>query len=67
MKIFIENLTFDAILGILEKERNSPQKIIVNTKITYDYSKSNFVDYSLVAKFIKNTLQKRKFYLIENA
>ena len=35
--LHIENLTFEAIIGILECERLNPQKILVEAHITYTY------------------------------
>ena len=40
MTIFIENLTFDAIIGILPEERKVPQKVVVNAKLGYEYKKT---------------------------
>jgi len=67
MKIFIEQLCFEAILGIAELERLDAQKIIVDAKIKYNYSAKSFINYAQVAEFIQDILQKRKFLLIETA
>ncbi|MDX1809833.1 MAG: dihydroneopterin aldolase [Sulfurospirillaceae bacterium] len=67
MIIFIEKLTFDAILGILDKERQDTQKITVDAKISYDYTDNEMVDYSQVAQIIEDTIKIKKFYLIEDA
>jgi dihydroneopterin aldolase len=67
MKIFVENLTIYAILGILEVERNNLQKVIIDVKIDYDFNKDNFLDYSLIVKSIQDTMQKDKYLLIEDA
>ena len=67
MKVCINNLTFNAILGILDFERITKQKIIVDVSFEYHYKKHEFIDYSLVAKMIKKTMKKKKFNLIEEA
>ncbi len=67
MQIFIKNLTFDAILGLLDFERESPQKIIINAKIRYNYKNGDFIDYSKVTKLIKSIIITNKFLLIEDA
>ena len=52
MKILIENLTFFAIIGILENERITPQQVIVDCIIDYSYSKNNFINYAEVSTTI---------------
>jgi len=66
MTIHIENLKFQAILGILDFERKKEQDIIINLTIEYDYKKE-FIDYALVATFITNHMKEEKFFLIEEA
>ena len=65
-KILIEDLTFKAILGILEKERNEEQIIVVNVKIEYK-DKKNYVDYAEVCDLIQNQIINSKYELIEDA
>lgn len=67
MTIYIENLSFDTIIGILEEERKVPQKVLVNCEINYDYKNNNFINYALIAQLIEDEMQKSKFELIENA
>ncbi len=67
MKIVIENLKFDTIIGILDFERVKRQKIIIDIEIEYDYKDKNFIDYAKVVTFVKEHIQKKKFYLIEDA
>ena len=66
MKIYVEDLRFQAILGILDFERVTPQDIIVNVEIEYDYN-NNFINYAEVAELIKTTMLDAKFLLIEDA
>ncbi|WP_228256636.1 dihydroneopterin aldolase [Malaciobacter molluscorum] len=67
MKIKIENLTFDCIIGILPFEREKKQSVVVNCTIKYKYSKNNFIDYSKIAYDIENIMKKSQFKLIEDA
>lgn len=67
MIIYIENLTFDCIIGILNEERETPQQVIVNCSIDYNYSENDFINYAEVANFIENDMKKSKYKLIEDA
>ena len=66
MTIYVEDLKFQAILGILDFERTSPQDIIVNLKIDYNYTDS-FINYADISSFIKSRMIEEKFLLIEDA
>jgi 7,8-dihydroneopterin aldolase/epimerase/oxygenase len=66
MTIHIEDLRFQAILGILDFERVEPQEIIVNLTLEYPF-RSEFIDYAHVAKSITSEMQNQKFLLIEDA
>ena len=48
MKIQISNLTFKAIIGILDFERIKKQKVIINLSFEYEFSKDKFIDYAEV-------------------
>ncbi|MDQ1339018.1 MAG: 7,8-dihydroneopterin aldolase/epimerase/oxygenase [Campylobacterota bacterium] len=64
MKIFINKLQFNAIMGILEFERDYEQKIQVDCELDYD---GEFIDYSLIRELIKKNIIEKKFRLIEDA
>ena len=66
MTIYVEDLEFQAILGILDFERTTPQDIIVNLKIDYNYTDS-FINYADVSSLIKSHMMDEKFLLIEDA
>lgn len=66
MQIDIADLKFQCILGILDFERVSPQDIIVNVTINYQYI-NEFINYADVSEFIKFQMKKNKFLLIEEA
>jgi len=65
-KIIIEDLTFKAILGILEKERNEAQLVVVNVEIEYE-DKKNYVDYAEVCSLIEKMIKENEYQLIEDA
>ncbi|WP_456449720.1 dihydroneopterin aldolase [Hydrogenimonas sp.] len=65
MTIRIEALEFEAILGILDVERNEPQRIRIDTEITYRYDSERFLDYAQVASAIESIVKERKFHLVE--
>ena len=69
MKVFIEDLSFKTILGILPFERVKKQTVIINISFEYDFlkDKKDFIDYSKVAFIVKKTMKKKKFKLIEDA
>ena len=65
--IYIEELTFECIIGILEFERVTPQKVIIDVEIEYSYKKDNFIDYVDIIKLIEQQMQKKKYKLLETA
>lgn len=67
MKILIEELEFEAIIGILDFERVSPQRVIVDLKIDYEYKKDEFLDYAKIVELVKDLIQTKKYLLIEEA
>ncbi|WP_375722693.1 dihydroneopterin aldolase [Arcobacter sp. KX21116] len=67
MKVKIEDLTFDCIIGILPFEREKEQRVIINCSFSYNFINSEFIDYSKVALDIENLMKKNKFELIEDA
>ena len=67
MTILIETLTFDAIIGILDSERITPQQIIIDCIIGYEYEQNSFINYAEVTSHIQESIQKNQFFLIEEA
>jgi dihydroneopterin aldolase len=67
MKVYIQDLTFDTIIGILDFERTVKQKVIVDISFEYNFENDKFIDYSKVANIIEKTIKKQKFKLIEDA
>ncbi len=66
MQIEVKDLEFDTIIGILDFERTTKQRVRINCTIHYTYDKQ-FLDYGLVAKHIEDQMIDRKFELIEEA
>lgn len=67
MKILIESLTFDTIIGILDYERTSAQQVRIDCTIDYPYSEGNFINYAEVVEIIEKTMNQKQFELIETA
>ena len=66
MTIHIEDLKFQCIIGILDFERVTPQDVIINLTIDYDY-KEAFINYADVVEIVKSDLIMSKYLLIEDA
>ena len=67
MTIHIEELTFECIIGILDFERVTPQEVIVNLKLTYDYVQDEFINYAEVIELIQQRMLNEKYELLETA
>jgi len=67
MTIHIEDLTCHVIIGLLDFERDRPQKVIVNMQIDYLYSEDNFINYADVVQAVQEQLKTRRYILLENA
>jgi 7,8-dihydroneopterin aldolase/epimerase/oxygenase len=67
MRILIESLTFETIIGILEYERTLPQRVQIDCTIDYPYAEGDFINYADVAALIEATLHRERFELIETA
>ena len=67
MTIHIEDLTFDVIIGLLDFERDRPQRVIINLQASYDYKDGQFIDYADMVLLIENELKEKRYELLENA
>ncbi len=67
MTIHIEDLTFDVIIGLLDFERDKPQRVIINLEANYDYSDDKFIDYADMVLLMQNKLKEARYKLLENA
>ena len=66
MKISIEDLKFQCIIGILDFERKKEQDVIINLIISYEYV-DEFINYAEVTELIKSSMKNKKYLLIEDA
>lgn len=71
--VYIRDLEFRAIVGVLESEREKKQDIILHAKIFYDYAQQSedahsvgFLDYAEVVKVIKHHIKSKKYGLLED-
>ena len=67
MFIHIETLTFETIIGLLDFERDRPQRVIVDLEASYDYAHENFIDYADMVMLIRTELHEKKYELLEEA
>ncbi len=67
MTISIRELTFECIIGILDFERTAPQRVIIDTTLSYEFISDNYLDYAAVTEHIKGEMLRRRFKLIEEA
>jgi len=66
MTIHVEDLKFQCIIGILDFERVTPQDVIINLTLNYEY-KNEFINYADIVQIIKKMMLNEKFELIEEA
>ena len=66
MTIHIETLTFDVIIGLLDFEREKPQRVIIDMEASYVYESKNFIDYADMAMLIQNELKQKRYTLRED-
>jgi len=67
MTIHIEDLTFDVIIGLLDFERDRPQRIIINLEASYEYKEGQFIDYADMVLLLENELKEKRYELLEEA
>ena len=67
MNIHIENLEFDVIIGLLDFERDRPQRVIIDLEASYEYADKNFIDYADMVFLIQQELKAKRYKLLEEA
>ncbi len=68
MTISINDLEVYAIIGILDIEKETPQRIIVDLEASYEYEdRDTFVDYAKIVDMISYDLKKSRYGLLEDA
>lgn len=67
MTIHIEDLIFECIIGILDVERTTAQKVVLNLQIDYVYEEEYFINYADVIALIEENMLQNKYMLLETA
>lgn len=67
MTIHIETLEFETIIGLLEFERFTPQRVIVDLEAEYSYKSGEFLNYADLSALIQETIHHNSFELLEDA
>ena len=67
MTIHIESLRVDAIIGLLDFEREMKQRIFIDLEALYDYSDNSFINYADLAELIEMRIRKECYFLLEEA
>ena len=67
MTIHIEALTFDVIIGLLDFERDRPQRVIIDVEASYEYNDGEFIDYADMVLLMQNELKEKRYELLEDA
>jgi dihydroneopterin aldolase len=67
MTIHIEGLSFDAIIGLLDFEREHVQPVRVDLEAEYHYTANDFIDYAELTDMIMKTIKKGRYKLLEDA
>ncbi|RDU59722.1 dihydroneopterin aldolase [Helicobacter marmotae] len=65
--LHIENLCFEAIIGVLPQERIKPQKLIIEAHITYIYDDECYLNYAKICEQIEHYIQSNTYGLLESA
>lgn len=66
MKVLIEDLTLKCIIGLLKKERITPQKVIINATLHVEEEKM-MVDYAKVVSFLKKEYKRKRYFTLEES
>ena len=67
MTVHIEALTFDAIIGLLDFEREHTQQVRIDLEATYEYAANDFIDYADLALLIEEKVKQAHYELLEEA
>jgi len=67
MRIHIDSLEISCIIGLLDFERDFPQRVCLDMTIDYAYREKAFLDYAKVVELVEADLQATKYLLLEDA
>lgn len=73
-RLHIVDLSFSAIVGILDHEREAPQNLLVNATMEVDFGKAKNIgskmdeglDYAKMAEYLTTRIQAGEFGLLED-
>ncbi|MEA1954515.1 MAG: dihydroneopterin aldolase [Campylobacterota bacterium] len=68
MHIHIEALTCKVIIGLMDSERTTPQRVTIDMNASYTYHDSeHFIDYANITYLIEKHLLEKRYELLEEA
>jgi dihydroneopterin aldolase len=67
MKILVEALECEVIIGLLDFERERTQRVLVDLELNYNYSSETFIDYADLVLLIEKELKEKRYELLEEA
>jgi len=67
MRIHIDTLTLEVIIGLLDFEREHTQCVIIDMEADYVYSQESFIDYADIVLLIERELREKRYKLLEEA
>ena len=67
MTIRIEHLEFEAIIGVLDSERDRAQRVRIDIEAAYDYRPPHYLDYAQMVARVKEHIIVQKYSLLEEA
>ena len=67
MTIHIESLQIDAIIGLLDFEREREQRICIDLEAVYAYDQKLFINYADLVEVIEKQIKKAHYLLLEEA
>ncbi len=67
MTIHIESLQIDAIIGMLDFEREREQRVSIDLEAVYTYNQKSFINYADLAEMIEKRIREERYLLLEEA
>ncbi len=67
MTIHIESLQIDAIIGLLDFERDREQRVVVDLQAVYNYNDQSFINYADLTDMIEKRVKTEQYRLLEEA
>lgn len=67
MTIRIEELRFEAVIGLLDFEREQEQTVVVDLELDYDYETGAYLDYASIAEEVVTHIRQKRYELLEEA